>query len=290
MRSHPTLQRIAYALLLLAVYAFGAFSHQNRIFPTPQLEAALRRNLWRLREERGFKDVTDRRPVDCAELNQPGSAIVIALGQSNAANESELRFQPGDGVFNFNFFDGKCYAARDPLLGATGEGGSVWSQLGDKLVRSGAYRRVLIAPIAVGGSRVLAWTPEGVHFSRIEAVQKALSDAGLKATHVLWHQGESDARWTSKEDYIAQFGSMLAGMRRIGIDAPVYVAVASLCRRQPSEAIRAAQRELPQLLPNVRPGPDTDELDRFRWRRDGCHFSAEGLEKHADLWVRALNR
>lgn len=275
-------------LLVLLAYTYGAVSHENRLFPTPQLEAALRRNYWRLREERGFKDTKGRLEVDCKQFTLPGTAILLTLGQSNAANECELAFQPGAGVYNFNFFDSKCYVARDPLLGATGTGGSVWSRLGDKLVRSGAYERVLIAPIAVGGSRVQAWAPEGLHFSRLVAVQKALASQGLKPTHVLWHQGESDARWTTKEEYVDRFTRMLDGLRGLGIDAPVYVATASVCGHAGSQAIREAQQQLAATLPGVRPGPDTDQLDRFRWRRDGCHFSAEGLELHARLWVEAL--
>jgi hypothetical protein len=249
----------------------------------------MRRNLWHWREERGFKDTTGRQRVDCNQFAEPGSAILVTFGQSNAANEAALDFQPGEGVYNFSFFDSKCYLARDPLLGTTGDGGSVWSRLGDKLVRAGVYKRVLIAPMAVGGSRVLAWTPEGVHFPRIEKMHAALTAAGLEPTHLLWHQGESDARATSEAEYVAQFTRMLESLRGVGIEAPVYVAVASVCRHSGSDAIRAAQRKLPQLLDNVRPGPNTDELDRLRWRRDGCHFSAEGLEKHAELWLEALN-
>lgn len=282
------MRRVFLVLLLFAAYAFGAFSHQNRIFPTPQIEAFVRRNLWHFREERGFKDTTGRKEVDCSQFNQPGSAILLTLGQSNAANESEPGFQPGQGVYNFSFFDGKCYVARDPLLGTTGVEGSVWSRLGDELVRSGRFQRVLIAPIAVGGSRVRAWTPTGAHFSRIVAVQKALASRGLKATHVLWHQGESDARWTTQQEYIDMFGQMLEGMRGEGVDAPVYVAVASACGHGGSDAIRAAQREIPHKFANTRPGPNTDEIDRLRWRRDGCHFSAEGLKLHANAWTEVL--
>jgi len=279
---------VVIALLLAAVYFFGAYSQQSHTFPMPVFEAFVRRNLWHFREERGFKDTTGRTEVDCSQFNQPGSVILLTLGQSNAANESEPGFQPGEGVYNFSFFDAKCYVARDPLLGTTGEEGSVWSRLGDELVRSGRFQRVLIAPIAVGGSRVRAWTPSGAHFSRIVAVQKALASRGLRSTYVLWHQGESDARWTSQEEYLALFGEMLEGMRGQGIDAPVYVAVASACGHGGSDAIRAAQREIPHKFANIRPGPNTDEIDRLRWRRDGCHFSSEGLALHAHAWAEAL--
>jgi hypothetical protein len=277
-------------LLVVSAYAYGAVSHDNRLFPTPQLEAALRQGIWRLREMRGFKDPTGRRQVDCDQFKLPGSAVILTLGQSNAANESTLAYQPGEGVFNFNFFDGKCYVARDPLLGASGQEGSVWSRLGDQLIRAGVYERVLIAPIAVGGTRVHTWTPDGIHFPRIIKVQQALASQGLKATLVLWHQGEADAKHTSKEEYVERFTHMLAGMRRVGIDAPVYVAIASVCAHPGSDAIRDAQREVATTLDNVFVGANTDELDRFRWRRDGCHFSAEGLEEHAKLWAEVLGR
>ncbi len=283
-----TRRRIVLGLLLLAVYGYGVLSHRLRLFPTPQIEAALRRNLWLLRDERGFRDITGREPVDCAQFGEPGSAVLVTLGQSNAANECGIGPQPGEGVYNFSLFDGKCYVARDPLLGATGDSGSVWTRLADKLVRGGVYKRVLIAPMAVGGSRLSEWTPGAPHFRRIEAMQKTLAAAGVKATHILWHQGESDAHRTSKEVYIGQFSAMLAGMRRVGFDQPVYVAVATICRNGGSDDIRAAQNELPRRLAGVRAGPDTDQLDRFRWRYDGCHFSASGLEIHADLWMKAL--
>lgn len=273
---------------MLVAYGYGVISHRFGWFPTVQLESGLRQILSPLRPKPGFRNAVARTEVDCKQFEDPGSAIIVTFGQSNAANEGELGPQPAPGVFNFSFFDAKCYVALDPLLGATGKGGSVWSHLGNELVRAGRYRRVLIAPMAVGGSRVQAWAPGGLHSSRIVDMHRALEAAGLRATHILWHQGESDVPSTSEADYVASFVSMLEGMRRIGFDAPVYVAVASVCRNAGSEAIRRAQEGLPRLAAGVYPGPDTDELDRVRWRPDGCHFSAEGLQMHADLWLRAL--
>lgn len=281
--------RVVFVSLLVALaYAYGVFSHDNRLFPTPQIEAMLRQGVWRFREMRGFKDPTEREQVDCSRFKLPGSAVILTLGQSNAANESTLAYQPGEGVYNFNFFDGRCYVARDPLLGASGQEGSVWSRLGDKLIRAGVYERVLIAPIAVGGTRVHTWTPDGLHFPRLIKVQEAFASQGLKPTLVLWHQGEADAKHTTKEEYVERFTRMLEGMRSLGIDAPVYVAIASVCAHPGSDAIRAAQRQVAATLDNVFIGANTDELDRLRWRRDGCHFSAEGLEEHAKLWAEVL--
>jgi hypothetical protein len=283
MRRVPTIV----AVLLLA-YAYGALSHEHRWFPTPQIERAIRRNLWHLRAPRGFNDTAGRQVVPCERLRAEGTAVLLTLGQSNAANEGERPYQPSGDVYNLNVFDGECYVARDPLLGTTGTGGSVWSRLGDQLVRARRFARVLIVPIAVGGSSIREWAAGGAQHARIADAKRALDRHGLRVTHVLWHQGESDALSMNQAEYVRAFGSVLDGIRAAGIDAPVYVAVASICRNQGSEAIRAAQRQIAATFDNVRQGPDTDQLDRFRWRFDLCHFSAEGLEEHARLWFDVL--
>jgi carbohydrate esterase-like sialic acid-specific acetylesterase len=277
-------------VLVLAgvAYVYGAWSHEHRWFPTPQLERVIRQNLWQLRGRRGFNDTTGRTEVPCSMFKQAGTAILLTLGQSNAANEGETRYVPRDGVYNFNFLDGKCYVARDPLLGTTGSGGSVWTRVGDRLIASGQFERVLIVPIAVGSSRIEEWAPGGQHHARIRDAQSALDRHGLHITHVLWHQGESDVQSTTHAEYVERFRRMLEDMRAAGVDAPVYVAVASICQNHGSEAIRQAQREIAATLSNVRPGPDTDTLDRFVWRFDLCHLSTAGLDEHARLWIEAL--
>ena len=54
----------------------------------------------------------------------PGAAVILVVGQSNAANEGSGRYPAGPGVFNWNLVDGKCYRAADPLLGASGTEGA----------------------------------------------------------------------------------------------------------------------------------------------------------------------
>ncbi len=283
------LRRLRLALAFVvpaAAYGFGVLSHEHRWFPTPQIESGLRGAIWLLRPERGYRDTSDRTPVDCGSLR--GAAVWLTLGQSNAANEGDLDYTTGAGVFNLNPFDGKCYVARDPLLGTTGDRGSVWTRAADGAIAAGLFDRVVVLPIAVGGSSITRWSSDGDLYPRLELARQALADAGLRATHVLWHQGESDVLMPAAE-YRRHFASMLDGLRAAGIDAPVYVAQVSLCKNHGSETLRQAQRDLTEL-PGVRLGPDTDTLDRFLWRRDMCHFSAAGLQRHAALWVETLRR
>jgi hypothetical protein len=148
---------------------------------------------------------------------------------------------------------------------------------------------VLIVPIAVGGSALYRWIPGGDLHTRIVGAKLRLDDAGIRITHVLWHQGERDSELdTPAAEYGAQFGAFVAGLRELGIDAPVHPAVATACGGSGRESIRGAQQALPGRYPGVYPGPDTDALDRFEHRYDACHFSDAGLDAHARLWLEAV--
>lgn len=60
--------------------------------------------------------------VKCPEPG-PDTAIVLAIGQSNIANQAENRITSHYSSEVVNFFEGKCYRAESPLLGATAEEG-----------------------------------------------------------------------------------------------------------------------------------------------------------------------
>lgn len=211
--------------------------------------------------------------------------VALVFGQSNAANSGETRYSSKERVYNF--YGGKLYRARDPLLGATGRGGSVWTRLGDRLIAAGHYDAVVFIPLGVGGSALARWTVGGdLHAGVLRAVREVQA-RGLTLTHLLWHQGESDTG-TTAEAYKAMFLAMLASIRNEGVDAPIYVSVTTRCHQQgPNEAVRRAQRDLANPLHNIYAGPDTDILGAH-YRYDDCHFSTAGLGRFAELWLNAL--
>ena len=239
--------------------------------------------------ECGFDDASDRSLVDCSPYttDDQRTMVLLTLGQSNGANHGESRMVSRAGVDNFNPADGKCYAAKDPLLGPTGTDGSPWTRLGDQLLEAGIFDRVLIAAIAVGGSRIQRWVPGGDLNGRIAWIVKALDAAGIRVTHVAWHQGESNSDDTG-ESYTAAFGQVLRSLRDLGIDAPVFPAIATICHDTGRDEIRRAQAALPSIYSGVFPGPNTDALDRFEHRHDLCHLSTLGLDLHASLWRAVL--
>ncbi len=233
----------------------------------------------------------DRRVVSCEPFTSgnPRNAILLTFGQSNSANFGETRYTATGNVLNFNIHDGKCYPGIDPLFGADGDGGSVWGRLGDQLVASGAFDRVLIVPFGIGGTALHEWTVGGRLHPRVQFAAQQLKIAGIEPTHVLWHQGEDDARdGTSSSDYIRMFADLVKALRDYGITAPVFPAVASICNNLGSDTIRSAQRALPEQIVGVHPGPDTDTLSDMRDRFDYCHFSERGLIAHAELWKEVI--
>lgn len=276
----------------VAAYSYGVASYAYRLFPVDQLGALKRVVLPDTGRPYGaevFADATGREEVSCWSVD-PDAAVILAMGQSNAANYGETRYRPVQPVVNFNWADGKCYRAEDPLLGSTGDRGSVWTRLGDAMIETKRFKQVVIVPIGVGGSSVRDWAGPDGPAARAVRAKEALARVGLHVTHVLWHQGEAD-QGMHKEVYSRLFSRMTEYIRSNGINAPVFVATATVCNNIGDSQIREAQRELPFRLANVFAGPDTDALDSIYDRRDNlCHFSDRGLALHARLWRDVLLR
>src|SRR5262245_8210113 len=212
-----------------------------------------------------------RLPVTHDEIRDP--SVLLIIGQSNGGNHGETKHTARRSVFNFNPFDGLCYRACDPLLGATGDGGSPWCMLGDALIADGFARSILLCPLSVGGATVGDWAPGGIYHHRMIYGIEKLREAGFHPSYVLWHQGEADAlHGTSADQYVSAFRA-LARSLRVLMFAPIYVATASYFAvpegyGASQAVIRRAQQSVISPEDAILPGPDTDLIkDRF----DGCH-------------------
>lgn len=232
-----------------------------------------------------------RRQVDIRLfVPHPKTAVILGIGQSNIANEGDPNgvYIPGSGVYNFNFLDGRCYVARDPLFGATGNRGNFLTRLGDLLVRKGMYDRVLLVSLGHGGTYAADWAPGGRVNLRLMMTLELLRSAGLVITHVLWQQGEAESVADHDANAWARsFKSMVDAIRLRGVRAPIYVAQCSVCCSGVNDNIRAAQRDVIDLANGILAGPDIDTISLDdRW--DGCHLSTVGLQKAADLWFSTI--
>lgn len=237
----------------------------------------------------GPRRIVDRVPVPWPTTSKGRIMVALVFGQSNAGNSGETTSAGRPGVYEF--YRGRIYDARDPLLNTDGTGGTIWVRLATKLIDSGDFDTVVLVPVAVGSSKLDRWAPGGSLHRWLLSVVGDAHAAGLEFTHLLWQQGEADAMaGTTTASYVEQFTRMLGAIRSANVKAPVFVAQSTQCGRSlANETIRSAQARIASTTDGVYPGPDTDQLGRAL-RYDGCHFSSDGLEKAAELWHQAIAR
>ena len=231
--------------------------------------------------------------------SDPDCAVLLVLGQANAANYGELRYTPQREVYCLDVSRMQCAAAADPLGGAAGAGGSIWSRLGDRLIDKGLRQRVLLVPLCAKDLLITDWIPEGaMHRAMALALSRLHKELGtlfLRYSAVLWQQGETDSPNTqmSARAYQLHFQDMIAALRSNGVFAPVFPAIATgghdsdKANGDSQAGMREAQCALPNSRAGIFAGPDIDSVGT-ELRFDGCHFSGKGLERGADLWLEIL--
>lgn len=239
-----------------------------------------------------IRDTAGRQQSPLAiEGERDRTSVIVILGQSNAANHGSGRYIAKHQVDNFNLYDSKCYHAADPLLGASGDGGNFATRLGDKLIEAGLFDRVILAPIAMGGTMVEQWADEGMFNRRIVVLIRRLHDAGLGIDLILWHQGEGNPGMgdVGGRQYRKNLWEVVSTFRRYGVKAPFFVSLATLCGgpHANAENIRAGQKSAVDPRAGIFLGPDTDTIG-LEHRHDACHFNETGLEIAASLWLQVI--
>lgn len=121
---------------------------------------------------------------------------------------------------------------------------------------------------------------------------KAINDLAkndFKITHILWHQGETDAYENmSKDEYKHHFKLIADDIKSTINNVPIYIAQASWCKNSESTDILNAQLALSEEYDNIKLGSNTDLLVDESDRHGMCYFSKSGLDKHADAWIKSI--
>ncbi len=292
---------ITVALTMAAAYLAGAFSAEGDIWPLAALRQKIRHPSPPSSLPSGWQSTSDdhfrltrflgKTAIACPPQTDK-TMVLLAIGQSNAANHQGQRYVSAYGDRVVNYFDGKCFIAASPLLGASGLMGESWTLLGNKLIAAGMADRVVLIPAAIGATKIERWAPGGdLNLMLMAALDEVKPHYGI--TQVLWHQGESDyGQRTPKEDYVRMFSGLVRSLRHRGVTAPIFPSVATTCEYDPQwvadNPIALAQQSLADKAGNVIPGVNSDALVGAMDRYDGCHFSATGQEKFAEAWVAVL--
>lgn len=219
--------------LLLAGYLLGAYSFAHAIWPTNVLitkhNANVAKALSKNFDELGaYSNLKGKTQVNCP-VQSASSAVILVLGQSNSANHSERRYTTQFPGRVMNLYQGKCYAAESPLLGASGLEGEYLTPMGDALIESGGFQNVIIINTSIGGSKVGDWVNSGRLAQRLKITLNTLK-LKYKVSNIIWHQGESDfTSKTSFDDYRSSFKSIENTLQQNGVTAPILMVISTIC-------------------------------------------------------------
>lgn len=284
---------------LSSAYLFGAYSYPRNIFPIDLIRTLKNKSNLSAALGNGQYDdfgrlvaINGKKEVACPTQGLD-TGVLLAIGQSNSANHADKKITTSYPNQVFNYYDGKCFVAASPLLGASGEEGEFITPLADNLIKNGTYKTIVIISSGIGGTPIARWQEDGdlnqMLLDTLAHIKK------YKVTDVVWHQGESDfGNSTSAKVYEKSFYSLKNSLIAAGVKAPFFIAVATKCGNQPAWKLNnptaTGQKKLEDKN-QIFLAANTDELLEDKDRRsDFCHFSETGQLKTANAYADAIQK
>lgn len=258
--------------------------------------------------------------VGTASVNKVGiGEVFVIAGQSNAqgfpghnapsANDERVIRANYNGTEGPNQpfpYPGFSRIQSEDIISPRGKSSWFWGKLGDVLT-SRLNVPVLFYNVAWEGSAVKAWKesingtgwsvyvdglpfePNGMPYGNLRhTMQEYVAVTGVRA--ILWMQGESDNDvGTSRSAYYSSLETIINQTRnefRRNLSW-VVARISYTYRAGVGTQIIAAQNDIINNIPNVFPGPETDNIQIPR--PDGYHLLNEGFALAADAWAGYLN-
>jgi len=276
--------------LLLAGYLLGAYSFAHAIWPTNVLNSKHNANVAKALSKNfdelgAYSNLTGKIEVNCP-TQSASSEVILVLGQSNSANHSERKYTTQFPKRVINYYQGKCYVAESPLLGASGLEGEYLTLMGDELIKTGIFQNILIVNASIGGSRVGDWVDSGRLANRLKLTLDDLKTR-YRVTNIIWHQGESDfTSDTSFDAYRASFKSLQNSLQQNSVSVPILMVTSTICgynsKWTAQNPVSMAQKSLIDdrqvflgLDADTRLGPK-DRRPQSPSQEPNCHLSARG--------------
>lgn len=236
-----------------------------------------------------FRDTTEL-PTRSFAINPTERTLVfIQMGQSLRTTQLPSFYAPVNHrkMAALNIYDGVPYSIRGPLpgtdyygsLGGNGPG-NLTVRVADLLITNGKFDRVIIVPLAVGGTAAADWAEGGPYCGRFAVAMARLSAHGIVPGRkgvtflVEWGQGEADNQLgTSRESYAASLKSVISSARSAGFDGKFFVAIESFENGVIAKPVAAAQASVVDGETVLQSG----NLDTLTGRENRLHF---GLSSH----------
>lgn len=225
--------------------------------------------------------------------------VLLGIGQSQLGNTSPTVFVPANSsvIDNMNIHDGALYSIAGRMLGCTttsGGNGNVLAKIADLFIADGRFGRVILVPVAVGGTVAGNWEPTGGYEDRIPVAMRRLAARGITPTTpgvtfgLLWGDGESDGQaGTTAVNYTASFNRMLTIATNAGFSGRVFVTRETWIAGTTYSTIQNAQTALVNGT-TIFSGGNWDSLDATNRQADNTHWNGTGLLAAGTLTYNAM--
>lgn len=227
-------------------------------------------------------NVEGREEVDCPDPQD--SFHLVLFGQSNIANSVGHRFAVPEGKRVLNRFKGKCYVARDPMLGATGGAGSIAIPLAAAIETDKA---VVVSTFGVSNSRAEDWVEGGRVHEHFLGQMESLQAAPSAPDFLVWMQGEAD-RFQDIPAFQESLADVMQQVQSAFPQTPLGITGTSYCGAKPDQRVVEAQRAVAEELDLIWLA-ETDQFSGEEDRYDACHLSERGARKVAVAIAEGIN-
>lgn len=261
---------LIYVVVLLA-FQLGYMASREKFFPLNQWYKKKFEEI-KVESPSVFSNTSNREMVKCPDQND--MILIVGFGQSNSANHQGQRYQSNDNSV-LNFYNGACYLAKDPMLGATGGAGSIWIPLGNMLAKK-TGKKIVFATFGVSGASITSWVDKdlrGFYAKNILSIQAKYKSVD----YFLWIQGESD-RGMKPFEYGEKLRKLISSTKENFPNSKFLLSATTYCHGKSDPLIRSEQVNMASVMPDVFMLGDTDKYSDFKYRYDDCHLSGQGIQ------------
>lgn len=231
--------------------------------------------------------------------------VLIVAGQSQWTTVNPTFFTATNTavIDNFSIYDGAMYAVARQLLGcsdsstiANGGLGHPAVRVADLLVTNLKFDRVILVPIAVGGTSASQWGDStGILFNRLNVAMLRLASRGITPATTgvtfatIYGQGEADQiAGTSQAAYAASLSGFLTQTVAAGMTGRIFVLKETWNAGSVSAGVQAAQVAAINGT-NVFDGGNMDSLNATNRIADNTHLNDTGAAATATLVYNAMH-